>query len=290
MAALLGFDVYSPSEIAERVSQVGVAKARLPIVPLVMLGMLAGAFIALGSLYYVIVVADPALPHALQRLLGGTVFSPRAPACRRRGRGALHRQQPPRHGVGRWEARHREVLFNWLVVCGANLVGAVGVASMVYLAGHADAYAATYLKIAAAKTSLPLVQAFFSGVMCNVLVCIAVWMALAGRSVVDKAVAIVFPISAFVAAGFEHCVANMYFLSLAAMLQAAAGEPVALSGIARNLVPVIAGNIVGGSVLVALVYYVIYRWPPRAPAAAHRRTECRPNADGSLTTRGGAGR
>ena len=218
MAALLGFDVYSPSEIAERVSQVGVAKARLPHRSARHARHARRRVHRARVLYYVIVVADPALPHALQRLLGGTVFSPRAPACRRRGRGALHRQQPPRHGVGRWEARHREVLFNWLVVCGANLVGAVGVASMVYLAGHADAYAATYLKIAAAKTSLPLVQAFFSGVMCNVLVCIAVWMALAGRSVVDKAVAIVFPISAFVAAGFEHCVANMYFL-LAAMLQ-----------------------------------------------------------------------
>ena len=118
--------------------------------------------------------------------------------------------------------------------------------------------------------------------MCNVLVCIAVWMALAGRSVVDKAVAIVFPISAFVAAGFEHCVANMYFLSLAAILQAAAGEPVALSGIARNLVPVIAGNIVGGSVLVALVYYVIYRWPPRA---RERSPSGAPNADQMPTVR-----
>ena len=97
MAALLGFDVYSPSDIAERVSHVGVAKARLPIISLVMLGMLASAFIALGSLYYVIVVADPALPHALQRALGGTVFLARAP--RRSGRGALHRQQPPRHGL-----------------------------------------------------------------------------------------------------------------------------------------------------------------------------------------------
>jgi formate transporter len=282
MAALLGFDVYSPSEIAERVSQVGVAKARLPSVPLVMLGMLAGAFIALGSLYYVIVVADPALPHALQRVLGGTVFSLGLLLVVVAGAELFTGNNLLAMAWADGKLGTREVLFNWLVVCGANLVGAVGVASMVYLAGHADAYAATYLKIAAAKTSLPLVQAFFSGVMCNVLVCIAVWMALAGRSVVDKAVAIVFPISAFVAAGFEHCVANMYFLSLAAMLQAAAGEPVALSGIARNLVPVIAGNIVGGSVLVALVYYVIYRWPA---CARERSASDAPNADQMPTVR-----
>ena len=86
-------------------------------------------------------------------------------------------------------------------------------------------------------------------------------MSLAGRSVVDKAVAILFPISAFVAAGFEHSVANMYLIPLGMMLQAAAGQPVELAGLARNLVPVIAGNLVGGSVLVALVYHVIYRRP-----------------------------
>jgi formate/nitrite transporter FocA (FNT family) len=95
--------------------------------------------------------------------------------------------------------------------------------------------------------------------MCNVLVCLAVWMALAGRSVVDKFIAIVLPVSAFVAAGFEHSIANMYFLPLAMLLQASAGQPVEYAWLWRNLVPVIAGNLVGGSVLVALVYHVIYR-------------------------------
>jgi formate/nitrite transporter FocA (FNT family) len=94
-------------------------------------------------------------------------------------------------------------------------------------------------------------------------------MTLAGRSVVDKAVAIALPISAFVAAGFEHSVANMYFIPLGIMLQAAAGQPVELFGLVRNLVPVIAGNILGGSGLVALVYYVIYR--RRAPAMQARK-------------------
>jgi formate/nitrite transporter FocA (FNT family) len=95
--------------------------------------------------------------------------------------------------------------------------------------------------------------------LCNVLVCMAVWMTLAGRSVTDKLVAIVFPISAFVAAGFEHSIANMYLFPLAELLRMGAGEPVQFTWLWRNLVPVIAGNLVGGSVLVALVYYVIYR-------------------------------
>jgi len=152
-------------------------------------------------------------------------------------------------------------------VCAANFAGAAGLALLVYLSGHWEmnggAVGATYLKIAAAKAALPAWRAFFLGMLCNILVCMAVWMALAGRSVMDKFIAIVFPISAFVAAGFEHSIANMYFLPLAMMLQAAAGQPVEVAGLWRNRVPVIAGNLVGGSVLVALVYYVIYRRAPR---------------------------
>jgi formate transporter len=114
--------------------------------------------------------------------------------------------------------------------------------------------AATVIRIATAKAQLPFAEAFFRGVLCNVLVCMAAWMALAGRSVTDKAVAIVFPVTAFVAAGFEHSIANMYLMPLAMLL----GAPLGAMDMARNLVPVIAGNLLGGSVLVALVYYVIY--------------------------------
>ena len=259
MSGVFGSDAYSPSEIAERVETVGVAKARLPLHALVMLGILAGAFIGLGSLYYVIVVSDPALPVALQRVLGGVVFSLGLLLVVVAGAELFTGNNLIAMAWADGRVTSRELLLNWVVVCFANLAGAVGLATLVFLSGHADSYAATYLKIAAAKTSLPWVSAFFSGAMCNVLVCLAVWMSFAGRSVVDKAVAIVLPISAFVAAGFEHSVANMYFIPLGLMLQAAAGEPVELLGLARNLVPVIAGNLVGGSVLVALVYYVIYR-------------------------------
>ena len=261
--ALYGFDAFSPGEIAERVEQVGVAKARLPLRALVMLGMLAGAFIGLGSLYYVIVVSDPALPLALQSVLGGAVFSLGLLLVVVAGAELFTGNNLIAMAWADGKVSTRELAFNWLVVCCANFAGAVLLASLVFLSGHAQAYATTYLKIAAAKTSLPWVQAFFSGVMCNVLVCVAVWMTLAGRSVVDKAVAIVAPISAFVAAGFEHSVANMFFIPLGMMLQAAAAQPVEPFGLVRNLVPVIAGNLAGGSVLVALVYYAIYRRPLR---------------------------
>ena len=112
-------------------------------------------------------------------------------------------------------------------------------------------------------TRLPFWEAFFRGVLCNILVCLAIWMAIAGRSVSGKVLAIVFPISAFVAAGFEHSIANMYFIPMGMLLKSAGHtvvnvDVIGWAGFARNMMPVILGNMVGGSVLVGLVYYVIY--------------------------------
>jgi len=259
MSLLPSFDAYTPREIAQRVQDVCLLKSRMTFLQLAMLGILAGAFIGLGALYYVIVVSDPALPHALQRVLGGVVFSLGLLLVVVAGAELFTGNNLIAMAWAEGKVTTREILWNWIVVCTANFVGAVGLAALVYWSGHAEQYAATYLKIAAAKSSLPLAEAFFRGVLCNVLVCMAVWMALAGRSVTDKFIAIVFPISAFVAAGFEHSIANMYLFPLAEMLKAGAGQPLEFSWLWRNLVPVIAGNLVGGSVLVALVYYVIYR-------------------------------
>jgi formate transporter len=131
---------------------------------------------------------------------------------------------------------------------------------------NGGAVARTAVAIATAKAELPWAEAFFRGVLCNVLVCMAVWMGFAGRSVVDKAVAIVFPVTAFVAAGFEHSIANMYFFPLALLL----GAPLAAGDLLANLAWVIAGNLVGGSVLVALVYWTIYLRPGAAPSDTPR--------------------
>ena len=274
MPEIFGFDAFSPREIAERVESIGVAKARLPLLTLVMLGVLAGGFIGLGAMYYVMVVSDPTLGFAAKRVLGGAVFSLGlvlvvvAGAELFTGNNLL---------AMAWADRRistAEVLRNWSVVCAANFVGAAGLAVLVYLSGHAEMngglVAQQYLEIASAKCTLPPARAFFNGVLCNVLVCLAVWIALAGRSVIDRIVAIVLPISAFVAAGFEHSIANMYLIPLGMMLQASgvdAPGAVALgwSGLLGNLVPVIAGNLVGGSVLVGLVYHVIYLRGPRGP-------------------------
>jgi formate/nitrite transporter len=262
-----GFDAYAPKEIARRVNGFCVIKARMPLLTMSMLGLLAGAFIGLGALMFTLVASDSSLGFAASRLLGGLVFSlglilvTVAGAELFTGNNML---------AMAWEdgcVTTRQVLRNWVVVCAANFVGAAGLALLVWLSGHAGlnggAIGATAIKIAAAKAGLAPVEAFFRGMLCNALVCMAVWMAFAGRSVADKAIAIVFPITAFVAAGFEHSIANMYFFPLALLL----GGPVGWGDFARNLLPVTAGNIVGGSVLVALVYYVIYLRPLRSEGA-----------------------
>ena len=276
---MAGVDAYSPREIAQRVQQVCLVKARMPLLQLVMLGILAGAFIGLGALYAVIVMSDAALPHALQRVLGGVVFSLGLLLVVVAGAELFTGNNLIAMAWADGCLSTRDVLVNWTVVCAANFAGGVGLAAMVFWSGHAEQYAAAYLRIAEAKGSLSLQEAFFRGVLCNVLVCMAVWMTLAGRSVADKFIAIVLPISAFVAAGFEHSVANMYLLPLAEMLKAGAGQPVELAWLWRNLAPVIAGNLVGGSVLVALVYYVIYGRGTSASAASSVRTSAGPESE-----------
>lgn len=267
MAEIFGFDAYAPKEIAERVETIGVAKARLPLLSQIALGVLAGGFIGLGALYFTLVASDPSLSFAVSRILGGVAFSLGlilvvvAGAELFTGNNLL---------VMAW-ASHRltsqELLRNWLVVYLANFAGALGLVGLVYLSNDSQmngaAVATQAVKIAAAKAALPFAEAFFKGVLCNILVCLAVWLALAGRSVVDKICAIVFPISAFVAAGFEHSVANMYFIPLGILLKdrvpASAAEQLNWTALWTNLLPVTLGNIAGGSVLVALVYYFIYQ-------------------------------
>lgn len=264
MPEVFGFDCYSPKEIAERVENVGVTKANLPLLSMTALGVLAGGFIGLGALYFNLVVSDATLPFAIARVLGGMVFALGlvlvvvAGAELFTGNNLL---------VMAWVSRRiptRKLLENLFVVFCANFIGAAGLAWIVSLSGHANmnggAVGRTAITIATAKCALPFAEAFFKGVLCNLLVCLAVWLALAGRTVTDKILAIIFPISAFVAAGFEHSVANLYFIPLGLFLSGAdASTALTWSGFVHNLIPVTLGNLVGGAGLVGLVYWVIYR-------------------------------
>jgi len=275
----LGLDAYSPREIAEKVRAVGVTKARLPFMQTAMLAILAGLFIGLGALFYTVVASDATFGFAATRVLGGLVFSLGLILV---SVGGAELFTGNNLMVMAWADRKIttvELLRNWVIVYAGNAVGAIGLAVVVYLSHHGamngGAVATTYVKIAAAKTALPFGEAFFKGMLCNILVCLAVWLAIAGHTVVDKIFAIIFPITAFVAAGFEHSVANMYFIPIGLLLADTAAVPAGVNlaslnvgGFLSNLVPVTLGNIVGGSVMVAAVYYVIYR----QPALAVRRT------------------
>ena len=272
MSEVFGFDAYSPAEIARRVEAVGETKARMALLPLAMLGVLAGAFIGLGAMLFILVRSDATLGFAASAFASGLVFSLGllmvvvAGAELFTGNNLL---------VMAWadgRIGSAQVLRNWTVVCAANFVGAAGLALLVFWSGHTQlnggAVGQKVVQIALAKQALPFWTALVRGLLCNVLVCMAVWMALAGRSVVDKAVAVVFPIMAFVAAGFEHSIANMYILPLAMLLQssgvAADGQMVSWSGMLGNLVPVILGNLLGGAGMVGLVYWAIYLRQPKA--------------------------
>lgn len=267
--AVFDFDAYTPAQIADKIEAVGVRKARLPLGGLLMLGIVAGADIGLGALYYTLVASDASLSFATARVLGGVVFSLGlilvvvAGAELFTGNNLL---------VMAWadgRITTAELARNWLVVYVANAIGAAGLAVLVYYANHgamhSGAVAATYLSIAEAKTALPFLEALLKGVLCNLLVCLAVWLAAAGHSLTDKVLAIVFPISAFVAAGFEHSIANMYFLPLALLLaadtasSAAAPGSLSVASALQSLLAVTLGNILGGAGLVAAVYHVIYR-------------------------------
>ncbi len=255
----LSIDAYSPKQIAALINTVGISKANLPVLQTLTLGVLAGAFIAFGAMFYTVVITDSALGIGPTRLLGGLAFSLGlvlviiAGAELFTGNNLI---------VIAWAERKvttRLLLRNWLLVYLANLVGSVASAWFIQLSGTLatsdGAFANTALNIAQNKVALTSGQAFFRGIMCNALVCLAVWLCFAAHSVSGKILAIIFPISAFVALGFEHSVANMYLISVA-ILQGGSG--ITLADFVGNILPVTVGNIVGGSVFVALVYWLCY--------------------------------
>ena len=271
MSDLYGSDAYSPVEIARRIESVGETKARMAALPLALLGVLAGAFIGLGAMLFVLVKSDPTLGFAASSVLGGLVFAMGLLMVVVAGAELFTGNNLIVMAWADGRVSTAQVLRNWVIVCLANFVGAAGLALLVFASGHASlnggAIGQKVVQMAVAKQELPFVTALLRGVLCNVLVCMAVWMAMAGRSVTDKAVAVVLPVMAFVAAGFEHSIANMYLMPLAMLLQQSglAGYPaVTWGGMLGNWMPVILGNLLGGAVLVAGVYHVIYKRQPSA--------------------------
>lgn len=267
-------DPFSPPEVADKMRSIGVTKATMSFSQLIVLALIAGAFISFGAMYYTVVMTDPAEAWGASRMLGGIAFSLGFVLVVIAGAELFTGNNLIVMAWAGGMVSTPQILRNWGLVYLGNMIGAFGTLFLLYLSGYLDGnhhqVGVTAIKVAIHKVDHEFTQAFFLGLFCNALVCLASWMCYAARSVTDKILAILLPISSFVAMGFEHCIANMFMIPLGIVASwnpdiVAAGnftpEQMALldfNGFIGNIIPVTLGNIVGGAVLVALVYYFIY--------------------------------
>jgi len=265
-----GFDALLPAAVARKAEDAGVAKASMPVDRMFALAILAGSFIALGALFSTVVTAGGESGSGVTRLVGGVVFSLGLILVVVSGAELFTGNTLIVMSVASRRLPLLRLLRCWAIVYAGNAVGALATATLVIWSGRLDdpSIAARTAEIADAKTSLTVTHAFFSAVLANVLVCLAVWMAMSARTVTDKVLAIVPPVSAFVAIGLEHSIANMYFVPVV-LLDRVVGDSTIPAGenvtwnrfLSDNLVPSTLGNIVGGAALVGLVYWFVYLRP-----------------------------
>ena len=291
MTTEIHIDALLPAEMATRAEYVGVRKAETPPMKVFGLSVLAGAFIALGAIFATtvlaggIVIKDPTgatvlatgMPYGINRLLAGLVFCLGLILVVVGGAELFTGNNLIVMAWANRKVTSAALTKNWVIVYIGNFIGSIGTAVLMLFAKQymfgGGAIGLTALNIAKSKVELDFVQAIALGVLCNALVCLAVWMTYSARSTIDKIFAIIFPISAFVAAGFEHSVANMYFIPIGLLIKDFAGDefwtligktPANYSSVTwgsflwNNLLPVTIGNIIGGAVLVAAVYWVIF--------------------------------
>ena len=291
MSAEIRIDALLPAEMATRAEYVGVRKAETPFRKMFALAILAGAFIAMGAIFATTTAAggmavkgadgalvyNTGLPYGLTRLLTGLVFCLGLILVVVGGAELFTGNNLI---VMAWASRKVStgaLLRNWVIVYAGNFVGSIVTAILLFLSKQylngSGSVGLTALNIAKSKVELDFVQALALGILCNALVCLAVWMTFSARSTLDKIAAIIFPITAFVAAGFEHSIANMYFIPVALFIKDF-GDPKLWEMIGKtaadyssitwgsflinNLIPVTIGNIIGGTIFVAAIYWAIF--------------------------------
>jgi len=272
-------DALLPPDMAKKAEEVGIRKAGMDGVKMFVLAILAGAFIAFGAVFATTVAAGSAgsLLYGVQRLLVGTVFSLGLVLVIVGGAELFTGNSLIVMAWAGGRVSLTGLLRSWAIVFAGNFVGSVGTALLVFLAGHhafdSGSAGLTALKIAESKLHFGFLQAVCLGILCNVLVCLAVWLTFSARTTTDRILAVVPPIACFVAAGFEHSIANMYFVPFAWLIQIGATDSFwtsigssseTFAGITwsaflmRNLLPVTIGNVIGGGVFVGAVYWFIF--------------------------------
>jgi formate transporter len=285
------FDAIMPAAMALRAEESGVRRASMDPLTLFVLSVLGGAFIAFGAIFATTVGAgsmavtsadgstafSAGLPYGIMRLLTGLVFTLGLILIVVAGAELFTGNNLIVMAWASGKVATRDLLMNWVIAFAGNFVGAFCTAALMFYTTQytfgAGAVGLTALMTAHAKTSLDFVPALMLGIMCNALVCLAVWMCFSARTTVDRVLSIVPPITAFVAAGFEHSIANIYFIPMGLFIKAGAPDsfwaaigkttadfPNLTWGnfLAGNLLPVTIGNIIGGSIMVAAVYWFVY--------------------------------
>lgn len=276
------FDSLLPPAMAHKAEDVGVAKANLATTTMFFLSVLAGAFIAMGAIFATTVTAGASgvLSYGVTRLLGGLVFCLGLILVIVAGAELFTGNNLIVMAWASGKVTTAKLLRNWVIVYVGNFVGSIATAYLMFMSKQytfgGGVIGANALATANAKAGLEFGQALVLGIFCNALVCLAVWLCLSARTTLDKIAAIIFPITAFVAAGFEHSIANMYFIPVGLFIKGGAAATFwETAGVTaeqyanltwgnfflNNLIPVTLGNIIGGAVMVGLVYWYIYQRP-----------------------------
>lgn len=270
-------DSLLPSEMAVQAEYVGVTKAHMSIVKTTSLAVLAGAFIAFGAVFSTIVTAGSTMSFGVTKLLGGITFSLGLILVVIGGAELFTGNNLMIMAWANRKIKTTLVLKNWLFVYAGNMIGATSIVILIILSGHylfgGGIIGSKILHIAKSKCELGFTQAIVLGVLCNILVCLAIWLCYSSKSAHGKILAIIFPITAFVAAGFEHSIANMYFIPMGILVKEWAdpelwnliqSSPQQFESLnwsnffVGNLLPVTIGNIIGGAIFVGLAYWFIY--------------------------------
>jgi formate transporter len=291
------FDTIMPAAMAARAEESGVKKASTDLLTVLALSVLAGGFISFGAIFATTVMAGSiaitaadggalfsgALPYGVVRLLSGLAFSLGLILVVVGGAELFTGNNLIVMAWASGKVKTSRLLLNWTIVFVGNFFGAIATVGLMFLttqyASGNGAVGLAALTMAEAKSSLAFVPAVALGIMCNVLVCLAIWMCYSARTTVDRILTIVPPVTAFVAAGFEHSIANIYFIPMGLLIKAGAPDAFWTSigktaadfpnltwsnFIAANLIPVTIGNVIGGAVMVAAVYWFIYLRKTRA--------------------------
>ena len=296
-------DAYTPAQMAVRVEKAGIAKGNRDFFSMFTLSVMAGIFIGLGAAFFTFVIHDSTLSVGLTKLLGGFVFSLGLILVIITGAELFTGNNLIVMAFVSRKITSGQLLRNWGIVFVGNLVGSLIVVFLIFLTGQwttgGGTVGVTALMIANGKVNLTFLEALSKGILCNILVCLAVYLCFSGRSVTDKILAILFPITAFVALGFEHSIANMYFIPAGLLLKnssevLAAAQDIlgmtpdlsnlTISGfILNNLLPVTIGNIIGGTFFVGIAHWFLFLRPSAVEPIRKMMTSGPPTVDLNTT-------